>query len=258
MKKQAFTLIELLVVIAIIAILAAILFPVFAQAKAAAKKTQSISNLNQIGLAWVLYSGDYDDGIMRVSMPEGAVVRYWWGSFDGVMLRPEEGLLHPYTRSAGVASDPTFPATFRTALGLTGYGYNYQYLSPSTYDASWVETAVPLNASQIEEAAATITFATAARINNWSTEGAVLEGNAYLDPPSNNFPSVHGRHAGVAAVAWADTHVTAVKPFVRSGAFGYGYQGADFQQEGLGDVVLGRCPVGSGCEDWFYAVKKPE
>lgn len=61
MKRQAFTLIELLVVIAIIAILAAILFPVFAQAKDAAKKTQSISNMKQIGTATIIYAGDYDD-----------------------------------------------------------------------------------------------------------------------------------------------------------------------------------------------------
>jgi len=54
-------LIELLVVIAIIAILAAILFPVFARAKAAAKKTACISNLNQIGKSIVMYMGDYDD-----------------------------------------------------------------------------------------------------------------------------------------------------------------------------------------------------
>lgn len=59
--KKAFTLIELLVVIAIIAILAAILFPVFAQAKAAAKKTQSLSNQKQIALAAVMYAGDVDD-----------------------------------------------------------------------------------------------------------------------------------------------------------------------------------------------------
>ncbi len=59
--KKAFTLIELLVVIAIIAILAAILFPVFAQAKMAAKKTQSISNLKNIGTGFQLYMGDYDD-----------------------------------------------------------------------------------------------------------------------------------------------------------------------------------------------------
>jgi prepilin-type N-terminal cleavage/methylation domain-containing protein/prepilin-type processing-associated H-X9-DG protein len=258
MKKEAFTLIELLVVIAIIAILAAILFPVFAQAKMAAKKTQSLSNLKQIGFAWTLYMGDYDDGIMRVSSPEGAVVRYWWGSFDGSVLKPQEGLLYPYTKSAGIASDPTFPTTLRTALGLTGYGYNYQYLSPSTFDSSWVETPVALNASQIEEVAATITFASAARINNWSSSAAVLEGNVYLDPPSNDFPAIHGRHQGMAAVAWADTHVKTVRPFLRSGAFGYGYEGADFRRANLGDVILDRCPVGSACQDWYYATKKPE
>src|SRR5579862_1935932 len=59
--RRAFTLIELLVVIAIIAILAAILFPVFAQAKQAAKKTASISNQKQIGLALIMYAGDADD-----------------------------------------------------------------------------------------------------------------------------------------------------------------------------------------------------
>jgi prepilin-type N-terminal cleavage/methylation domain-containing protein/prepilin-type processing-associated H-X9-DG protein len=59
--KKAFTLIELLVVIAIIAILAAILFPVFAQAKAAAKNSASVSNLKQLGLAAEMYRSDYDD-----------------------------------------------------------------------------------------------------------------------------------------------------------------------------------------------------
>jgi len=63
--KKAFTLIELLVVIAIIAILAAILFPVFAQAKAAAKKATSISNMKQIGLGGKMYENDYDDMITQ-------------------------------------------------------------------------------------------------------------------------------------------------------------------------------------------------
>lgn len=61
MTKKAFTLIELLVVIAIIAILAAILFPVFASAKLAAKKAVAISNAKQQGLGLVMYAGDYDD-----------------------------------------------------------------------------------------------------------------------------------------------------------------------------------------------------
>jgi len=61
MSRKAFTLIELLVVIAIIAILAAILFPVFAQAKMAAKKTSDLSNVKQMSLAFTMYNGDNDD-----------------------------------------------------------------------------------------------------------------------------------------------------------------------------------------------------
>lgn len=67
--KRAFTLIELLVVIAIIAILAAILFPVFAQAKLAAKKTVDLSNMKQIGTMMALYGGDNDDAFPLTSFP---------------------------------------------------------------------------------------------------------------------------------------------------------------------------------------------
>lgn len=66
---RAFTLIELLVVIAIIAILAAILFPVFAQAKGAAKTTACLSNGRQIGLAFLMYAGDNDDRLPFGSFP---------------------------------------------------------------------------------------------------------------------------------------------------------------------------------------------
>jgi len=60
-RRSGFTLIELLVVIAIIAILAAILFPVFAQARESARMSSCLSNIKQIGLAWNMYAQDYDE-----------------------------------------------------------------------------------------------------------------------------------------------------------------------------------------------------
>jgi prepilin-type N-terminal cleavage/methylation domain-containing protein len=82
--KRAFTLIELLVVIAIIAILAAILFPVFAQAKEAAKKTQTLSNLKQLGTATNIYVTDYDDNLPLSMRYNQAAGEWWWGAATAV------------------------------------------------------------------------------------------------------------------------------------------------------------------------------
>ena len=69
MKKKGFTLIELLVVIAIIAILAAILFPVFAKARAKARQSTCASNLKQLGIAFMNYMQDYDEMIPYAYLP---------------------------------------------------------------------------------------------------------------------------------------------------------------------------------------------
>ena len=93
--SKAFTLIELLVVIAIIAILAAILFPVFARARENARRTSCLSNLKQIGLATMQYLQDYDERYMVVNHNTG----YHW--FDP---------LQPYIKSEQVFRCPSFPS----------------------------------------------------------------------------------------------------------------------------------------------------
>lgn len=98
-NKSAFTLIELLVVIAIIAILAAILFPVFAQAKVAAKKTQLLSNAKQMGLSQIMYAADYDDTFSPVMDYDAS-----WSSRSWAVL------CFPYIKNTGILMDQFTPA----------------------------------------------------------------------------------------------------------------------------------------------------
>jgi prepilin-type N-terminal cleavage/methylation domain-containing protein/prepilin-type processing-associated H-X9-DG protein len=93
--RSGFTLIELLVVIAIIAILAAILFPVFAQARAKARQITCVSNLKQLSMGHMMYFQDYDEaGTMERCFPNGNA---WW-SGEAIIWKD---LIYPYVKSGG-------------------------------------------------------------------------------------------------------------------------------------------------------------
>ncbi len=115
--KRGFTLIELLVVIAIIAILAAILFPVFAKARENARKANCLSNVKQLTLAGLSYAQDYDETWCRCSqwLPGGTAVTYWYD------------LVTPYIKNTKVWVCPS-ATNYACGYGwngrLTGYHYN--------------------------------------------------------------------------------------------------------------------------------------
>jgi prepilin-type N-terminal cleavage/methylation domain-containing protein len=102
--KTGFTLIELLVVIAIIAILAAILFPVFAQARESARMTSCLSNMKQLGLGLRMYSQDYDE-------------TYPYLRFEGFALT-WRNVLMPYLKNKGIMACPSNPESRPSGPGV--------------------------------------------------------------------------------------------------------------------------------------------
>lgn len=120
-RRRGFTLIELLVVIAIIAILAAILFPVFAQAREAARKSSCQSNLKQIGGGLQMYSQDYDEQLCR---DENFFVN---NTYDGAWYM----MIQPYVKNKGVLKCPSMSPLLTAAEAAAGtqpctYGMNYR------------------------------------------------------------------------------------------------------------------------------------
>ena len=96
--RRGFTLIELLVVIAIIAILAAILFPVFARAREKARQASCLSNLKQIGLATIMYCGDYDERWIPAPWARGDVD----GWSERLASMAPQALIYPYVKNVQV------------------------------------------------------------------------------------------------------------------------------------------------------------
>ncbi len=127
MRRRGFTLIELLVVIAIIAILAAILFPVFAKAREKARTSSCLNNCKQLGLAIMQYAQDYDERYPLAVYYDGAgVLRFW---IDGIL---------PYAKNQQLLDCPSHrgaPSTCTTCsnsiafgrFGDLGYGFNHYY-----------------------------------------------------------------------------------------------------------------------------------
>lgn len=221
MKSRAFTLIELLVVIAIITILAAILFPVFAQAKAAAKKTACLSNTKQMGLAVTMYLGDYDDTVPcyvngSTVSTTGANNFYW------------PNALEPYVKERKIWYCPSFPAETGTpSANSSTYGMNQNIIvnlgtptSPAPLNMSSFqrpaeilmmadsEYSVPLNTAY------TCSKFQAGFLRIWDPN-KVVAGTAGLNAKCGtyilNTSGVDARHTGGSSVLFPDTHAKYLK-----------------------------------------------
>jgi len=124
-SRRGFTLIELLVVIAIIAILAAILFPVFAQAREKARQTTCLSNIKQIGLGVMMYTQDYDETFPRLAVVPPPAPRQSWADYTW------QDAVGPYIKNGTITVN--WASTDNSPVTLTAGGI---WLCPSQPDAN--------------------------------------------------------------------------------------------------------------------------
>ena len=164
--KRAFTLIELLVVIAIIAILAAILFPVFAQAKVAAKKTADLSNTKQQTLGMMQYFADSDDMMPPAHTCDiglsGGVVKGFCNNQTPAQLNWNMGILpyvkSPLSKSASIFKPPVIEADVYQVWGTGGPNYDNTWTSQFTLYAmnlNYLQPNKSCTAGTVEQGAST-------------------------------------------------------------------------------------------------------
>jgi prepilin-type N-terminal cleavage/methylation domain-containing protein len=197
--RAGFTLIELLVVVAIVALLAAILFPVFSRAKEASKATACASNIRQMQTGVQLYLADSDDRYPLGAYVAGAGFVLWHDIID------------PYIRNKEVWLCPSSSLGKTEADGspTSHFGYNVRYLTTLEYGFSNADGHTAVAATSLGSPSETVAFATAKS----SVEGSWCgDDGKFLLPPSGPSADCWGRPDPNAAlhatIAWADTHVS--------------------------------------------------
>lgn len=219
-RTPAFTLIELLVVMAVIGIVAALLLPALAGAKAASKRAGCQNNLRQLGLGMQLYWGDYGGQCFNITDGNTNNGTIWWfGWLDNTQPeghRPFDlsfGKLYPFLNGSDVRLCPSldpFSPVFKLKATNVVYSYGYNgSLAPAPGQS-------PVIVSRIMHPAGTALFADAAQANDFQAPAShnhpMLEEWYFLDSATNFTSSsyyAHGhfRHAQRADVVFADGHV---------------------------------------------------
>jgi len=160
--NRAFTLIELLVVIAIIAILAAILFPVFAQAKVAAKRTSELSDFKQITLATLIYNNDYDDDFVTTAVFDFVENSDFWAY-----------RLTPYTKNVSIIQSPLDTIATKYAFSWSGPGISMASNSLSAVPKSADGTVAGNVNDGTDGVIGLVQYPNAGWGSSWFTSGAV-------------------------------------------------------------------------------------